>query len=80
MCHPTTTHNVSSIADDMECLNDVYSKACNWQVNYFPITIAISLLDNTPQVINLANTIGKKTLRQSLYQQTECSEQVFVAC
>jgi hypothetical protein len=60
MCPPTTTHNVSSIADDMECLNDVYSKACNWQVNYFPITVATSLLDDTPQVINLANTIGKK--------------------
>jgi hypothetical protein len=57
---PTTTHNVSSIADDMEHLNDVYAKACNWQVNYFPITVATSLLDDTLQVINLANTIGKK--------------------
>jgi hypothetical protein len=60
MCPPTTTDNVSSVADDMERLNDVYSKACNWQVNYFPITVATSLLDDTPQVINLANTMGKK--------------------
>jgi hypothetical protein len=27
MCPPTTTDNVSSVADDMERLNDVYSKA-----------------------------------------------------
>lgn len=60
MCPPTTTDNVSSVADDMECLNDVYSKACNWETNYFPITVATSLLDDTPQVINLANTMGKK--------------------
>jgi hypothetical protein len=45
MCPPTTTDNVSSVADDMERLNDVYSKACNWQTNYFPITVATSLLD-----------------------------------
>jgi hypothetical protein len=60
MCPPTTTDNVSSVADDMERLNDVYSKACNWETNYFPITVATSLLDDTPQVINLANTMGKK--------------------
>jgi hypothetical protein len=60
MCPPTTTNNVSCVADDMERLNDVYSKACNWQTNYFPITVATSLLDDTPQVINLANTMGKK--------------------
>jgi hypothetical protein len=60
MCPPTTTDNVSSVADDMERLNGVYSKACNWRTNYFPITVATSLLDDTPQVINLANTMGKK--------------------
>jgi hypothetical protein len=35
-------------------------KHATGRVDYFPITVATSLLDDTPQVINLANTIGKK--------------------
>jgi hypothetical protein len=36
------------------------------QVNFFAITVATSLLDHISQVINLANTIGKKPF-QNLY-------------